>query len=127
MVSVMIFRGWFLGLFKQYREVAAIDGVGELGFILRFVLRYSWQIVVYMGVIHFLCIYCFVDWQVLLMGRLWDWTLGVWAIDQGASTPPVRAAVALLGLLPVFFVVAVCYPVLTRYCLVPVLSSRRRP
>lgn len=125
LMSVMIFRSWFLRLIMKYREVAAMDGAGEFRFVVSFVLRYSWQIVVYMAVVHFFFVYCFLDWQVLLMGRLWDWTLAVWALDQGAGNPSVKAAVALLGLMPAFFLVAISYPILSRYCLVPVLRITR--
>ncbi len=103
MLSIIVFRRWFLGLIKRYRDVAAMDGVGELAFIFQFVLRYSWQVILYMLAVHLLYFYCLVDWQVLFMGRLWNWTLGVWALDHGGADPSLRAAVALMGMLPVFF------------------------
>ncbi len=119
LLSCVFLRRWFFDIVRNYREPACMDGVGEVGFIVRFVLPYSWQVIVYAAVIHFLCIYPAVDWQVLAMGRLWNWTLAAWALDHGLSEPSVTVAVALLGMLPLFFAVAVCYPLLTRYSLVP--------
>jgi ABC-type glycerol-3-phosphate transport system permease component len=125
LLSCMFLRHWFFDVVRAYREQSCLDGVGEFGFIFRFVVRYSWPAVIYAAVIHFICIYAAIDWQILAMGRLWNWTLGVWAVNHGLSAPPLRAAVALVGILPPFFVVALCYPILTRYSLVPICRSRK--
>jgi ABC-type glycerol-3-phosphate transport system permease component len=125
-LTVVVLRNWFLRVIKRFREPARLDGVGELGFLIRFVTKHSWPVVLYAAVIQFLCVYSAVDWQVLTMGRLWDWTIGVWAVDQGDAAPEFMAAVAVLGMIPVFLLVAICYPLLSRYSLVPVLRERKR-
>jgi ABC-type glycerol-3-phosphate transport system permease component len=125
-LTVVVLRNWFLRVIKRFREDARLDGVGELGFLIRFVTKHSWPVVLYAAVIQFLCVYSAVDWQVLTMGGLWDWTIGVWAVDQGGAAPELMAAVAVLGMIPVFILVAICYPLLSRYSLVPVLREPKR-
>jgi ABC-type glycerol-3-phosphate transport system permease component len=126
MLTVLILRTRFHSIIADYREAAAMEGVGEFGFICRFVVRYSWHWVLYSAVIHFITVYSAVDWQVLSMGRLWNWTIGVWVVNQGAADPSVKAAVALLGMLPVICMAALLYPVITRYGLVPIVDRRRK-
>jgi len=125
LLSVVILRQRFRSVIASYRECSAMEGVGELGFICRFVVRYSWPVVFYAALVHFVSVYSAVDWQVLAMGRLWNWTIGVWAVNQAAAEPPVKAAVALLGMLPLFCAAALLYPIITRYSLVPVLRDKR--
>jgi ABC-type glycerol-3-phosphate transport system permease component len=125
LLSVFVLYGRFDELIRNHREMACMDGIGEFGFLFRFVLRYSGPVIVYMGALQFLCIYCSVDWQILGLQGFWDWTVGVWAMDQGSTSAQERIAAACLAMLPVFFTLALCYPVLSRYCLVPVARKRR--